>query len=129
MLFLYKSMLFETKYPEDIKGATGKPLCVLRRGRASAKERFIIYRYVLRNAMLPQITQLALALGQVFSGVLIVEMVFSYPGIGLLLYRGVTRGDYNLVMGITVLSILTITTAVLILDLFYPLFDPRIRHK
>jgi len=54
---------------------------------------------------------------------------FSYPGIGLLLYRGVTRGDYNLVMGITVLSILTITTAVLILDLFYPLFDPRIRHK
>lgn len=93
------------------------------------KERFIIYRYVLRNAMLPQITQLALVLGQVFSGVLIVEMVFSYPGIGLLLYRGVTRGDYNLVMGITVLSILTITTAVLILDLFYPLFDPRIRHK
>ncbi len=93
------------------------------------KERFIIYRYVLRNAMLPQITQLALALGQVFSGVLIVEMVFSYPGIGLLLYRGVTRGDYNLVMGITVLSILTITTAVLILDLIYPLFDPRIRHK
>jgi peptide/nickel transport system permease protein len=93
------------------------------------KERFIISRYVLRNAMLPQITQLALALGQVFSGVLIVEMVFSYPGVGLLLYRGVTRGDYNLVMGITVLSILTITTAVLILDLLYPLFDPRIRHR
>lgn len=93
------------------------------------KERFIISRYVLRNAMLPQITQLALALGQVFSGVLIVEMVFSYPGVGLLLYRGVTRGDYNLVMGITVLSILTITTAVLVLDLLYPLFDPRIRHR
>ena len=55
------------------------------------KERFIISRYVLPNAMLPQITQLTLALGQVFSGVLIVEMVFSYPGMGLLLYRGVTR--------------------------------------
>jgi len=93
------------------------------------KEKLIISRYVLRNAMLPQITQLALALGQVFSGVLIVEMVFSYPGVGLLLYRGVTRGDYNLVMGITILSILTITTSVLILDLFYPLFDPRIRHR
>jgi len=93
------------------------------------KEKYIIFGYVLQNAMLPQITQLALALGQVFSGVLIVEMVFSYPGIGLLLYRGVTRGDYNLVMGITVLSILTITTSVLILDLLYPLFDPRIRHK
>jgi len=93
------------------------------------KERFIVPRYVLRNAMLPQITQLTLALGQVFSGVLIVEMVFSYPGMGLLLYMAVTRGDYNLVMGITVLSILTITTAVLIMDLLYPLFDPRIRHR
>lgn len=93
------------------------------------KERFIISRYVLPNAMLPQITQLTLALGQVFSGVLIVEMVFSYPGMGLLLYRGVTRGDYNLVMGITTLSILTIATAVLVLDLIYPLLDPRIRHR
>ncbi|MEN3203212.1 MAG: ABC transporter permease [Atribacterota bacterium] len=93
------------------------------------KERRIIFRYVLKNAMLPQITQLTLALGQVFSGVLIVEMVFSYPGIGLLLYRGVTRGDYNLVMGITVLSIFTIATSVLLLDLLYPLLDPRIRHR
>lgn len=93
------------------------------------KERRIVFRYVLKNAMLPQITQLTLALGQVFSGVLIVEMVFSYPGMGLLLYRGVTRGDYNLVMGITVLSIFTIATAVLLLDLLYPLLDPRIRHR
>ncbi|HSV32326.1 MAG TPA: ABC transporter permease [Atribacteraceae bacterium] len=93
------------------------------------KESRIIPRYVLRNAMLPQITQLTLALGQVFSGVLIVEMVYSYPGMGLLLYRAVTRGDFNLVMGITVLSILTITTAVFIMDLLYPLFDPRIRHR
>ncbi len=93
------------------------------------KERRVVFRYVLKNAMLPQVTQLALALGQVFSGVLIVEMVFSYPGMGLLLYRGVTRGDYNLVMGITVLSILTIATAVLLLDLLYPLLDPRIRHR
>jgi len=93
------------------------------------KERRVVFRYVLKNAMLPQVTQLTLALGQVFSGVLIVEMVFSYPGIGLLLYRGVTRGDYNLVMGITVLSILTIATATLLLDLLYPLLDPRIRHR
>ncbi|MGQ9474087.1 MAG: ABC transporter permease [Candidatus Caldatribacteriaceae bacterium] len=93
------------------------------------QEKRIVFRYVLRNAMLPQVTQLTLALGQVFSGVLIVEMVFSYPGMGLLLYRGVTRGDYNLVMGITVLSIFTIATSVLVLDLVYPLFDPRIRHR
>ncbi|MBE0478834.1 ABC transporter permease [Candidatus Aerophobetes bacterium] len=93
------------------------------------KEQLIVSRYVFRNAMLPQITQLALLFGQIFSGALIIEMVFSYPGIGLLLYMAVTRGDYNLIMGITVLSILTITTAVLLLDLLYPLFDPRIRHR
>jgi len=93
------------------------------------REKTLIFRYILPNAMLPQVTQLALLLGQVFSGVLMVEMVFSYPGMGLLLYRAVTRGDYNLVMGITVLSILTITTAVLLLDLLYPLLDPRIRHR
>jgi len=93
------------------------------------KEQLIVSRYVLRNALLPQITQLTLLLGQIFSGALIIEMVFSYPGIGLLLYMAVTRGDYNLIMGITVLSILTITTAVLILDLLYPLLDPRIRHR
>lgn len=93
------------------------------------KERLIVSRYVFPNAMLPQITQLALLFGQIFSGALIIEMVFSYPGIGLLLYMAVTRGDYNLIMGITVLSILTISTAVLILDLLYPLLDPRIRHR
>lgn len=93
------------------------------------RERTIVFQYVLRNAILPQITQLALLFGQIFSGALIVEMVFSYPGLGLLLYRAVTKGDYNLVMGITVLSIFTITTAVLVLDLVYPLFDPRIRHQ
>ena len=93
------------------------------------KERLIVSHYIFPNAMLPQITQLALLFGQIFSGALIIEMVFSYPGIGLLLYMAVTRGDYNLIMGITILSILTITTAVLLLDLLYPLLDPRIRHK
>jgi len=93
------------------------------------KEQLIVSRYILRNALLPQITQLTLLFGQIFTGALIIEMVFSYPGIGLLLYMAVTRGDYNLIMGITVLSILTITTAVLILDLLYPLLDPRIRHR
>jgi peptide/nickel transport system permease protein len=78
--------------------------------------------------MLPQITGLALALGQIFSGALITEIVFTYPGLGGLLYNAIVTGDYNLIMGITALSILAITTAMLILDLLYPLFDPRVRH-
>lgn len=89
----------------------------------------IVFRYVIPNAMLPQITQLALLLGTLFSGMLIIEMVFSYPGMGSLLYNAIVRGDYNLIMAITTMSILLISTTVLIMDLLYPLFDPRIRYR
>lgn len=92
-------------------------------------ERKIVTRYVFRNALLPQITGLALSLGLIFSGALITEIVFSYPGLGTLLYRAIVNGDYNLIMGITIFSIFTITTLVLIVDLLYPLFDPRIRYS
>ena len=88
----------------------------------------IVSRYVIRNAMLPQITNLALGFGQIFSGALITEIVYSYPGLGGLLYNAIVTGDYNLIMGITALSIVAITTAILAIDLLYPLFDPRIRH-
>jgi peptide/nickel transport system permease protein len=88
----------------------------------------IVNKYIIRNALLPQITGLALSLGQIFSGALITEMVFSYPGLGMLLYNSVIRADYNLIMGITMLSIVGITTAILIVDLTYPLFDPRVRY-
>jgi len=88
----------------------------------------IVDKYVIRNALLPQITGLALSLGQIFSGALITEIVFTYPGLGGLLYRAIVNGDYNLIMGITVFSIVGITTAILIVDLTYPLFDPRIRY-
>ncbi|MCB8942479.1 MAG: ABC transporter permease [Ardenticatenaceae bacterium] len=91
------------------------------------KEHRIVTRYVIRNGMLPQVTALALVLGQIFGGALIVEIVFSYPGIGSLLYNAIVTGDYNLIMGITVFSIMAISTAILIIDLIYPLFDPRIR--
>jgi len=92
------------------------------------KEGRIVSRYVIRNAMLPQITGLALSFGQIFSGALITEIVFSYPGLGGLLYNAIITGDYNLIMGITTISILAITTAILVLDLLYPLVDPRVRH-
>lgn len=93
------------------------------------KEGRIVSRYVIRNGMLPQITALALLIGQIFSGALITEIVFSYPGLGTLLYNAILTGDYNLIMGITVFSILAITTAILVIDLLYPLFDPRIRFN
>jgi len=93
------------------------------------KERKIAFKYVIRNGLLPQITGLALSLGQVFGGALITEIVFSYPGIGTLLYGAINSGDYNLIMGVTSLSVIGIAGATLIIDLIYPLFDPRIRYR
>lgn len=85
--------------------------------------------YVVRNTMLPHVNDLALSLGAVFGGALITEVVFSYPGIGYTLYSAINAGDYNLIMGITVLSIVGIATASLLVDLSYPLFDPRVRYR
>jgi peptide/nickel transport system permease protein len=95
---------------------------------AGVKESRIVTGYVIRNALLPQITGLALSLGLIFSGALITEIVFSYPGLGTLLYNAIVNGDYNLIMGITIFSIVALTTITLIIDLLYPLFDPRIRY-
>ncbi len=92
------------------------------------KEGRIVGKYIIRNALLPQITGLALGLGQIFSGALITEIVYGYPGLGMLLYRAIVNGDYNLIMGIVIFSIFGITTAILLVDLTYPLFDPRVRY-
>jgi peptide/nickel transport system permease protein len=96
---------------------------------SGVRESRIVSHYIIRNALLPQITGLGLSLGLIFSGALITEIVYSYPGLGTLLYNAIINGDYNLIMGITVFSIIAITTSVLIVDLLYPFFDPRIRYQ
>ena len=87
----------------------------------------ILGSYVMRNALLPQVTGLALSLGAIFNGAIITEQVFGYPGVGSLLVSAVYAGDYGLVLGVATISILGVATAVLIIDLVYPLFDPRVR--
>jgi len=94
---------------------------------ASVSDRTIFARYVMRNAMLPQITRFALSIAGLFSGALVTEIVFAYPGIGLLAYRAIGASDYNMLMGITSLSIIALTTSTFLMDLLNPLFDPRIR--
>jgi len=89
----------------------------------------VLYRYVIRNALLPQVTGLAVALGNIFTGALALEVVFAYPGLGSLLYRALINSDYNLIMGLTTYSIFAVATALLILDFIYPFIDPRIRYK
>ena len=93
------------------------------------KEGKILNSYIIRNALLPQITGLGLSLGTVFSGALIMEVVFGYPGMGMLTLQAIFRNDYSLIMGIAIYSIIGVATAVFIMDLIYPLFDPRVRYQ
>ncbi len=96
---------------------------------AGLREGKILFSYVMRNAMLPQVTGLALQLGLIFNGALIMEVVFGYPGMGMLTLQAVMANDYSLIMGIAIFSIIGVATSVLILDLIYPLFDPRVRYQ
>ncbi|MEZ4504282.1 MAG: ABC transporter permease [Thermomicrobiales bacterium] len=92
------------------------------------KPRSIFYHYAFRNALLPQVTALALALGQVVSGVVLVEVVFGYPGVGGLLFQSIRTFDYTVIYGLTFLVIVTIGIATLLLDLLLPKLDPRITY-
>jgi len=89
----------------------------------------ILGSYVMRNALVPQVTGLAISLGSIFNGAIITEQVFGYPGIGTLLISAVHAGDYSLVLGITTVSILAVSFAVLLIDLAYPLLDPRVKAR
>jgi peptide/nickel transport system permease protein len=83
--------------------------------------------YVFRNALLPQVTALVLSLGTIFNGALLTEILFTYPGVGLLMRTAAGAGDYNLLYGAITMAIIAVATAAFVLDLCYPLFDPRIR--
>ena len=96
---------------------------------AGVDKRTIVGGYVIRNATLPQLTALAMALGGVFSGTVITEQVFNYPGIGTLLIDAVNWGDYSLVLAVSTVSITAVAGAIFIVDLLYPLLDPRVRAE
>jgi len=85
--------------------------------------------YAMRNALLPQTTALALSLGTILSGALLVEIIFGYPGIGSVLFAAITGFDYFVIYGVVFFIVLTIALVTLILDLIYPLLDPRIRYQ
>jgi peptide/nickel transport system permease protein len=89
----------------------------------------VFWLYGVRNSILPQVTALALSLGAIVGGSLLVEYIFAYPGVGYLLYQGIVTSDYTLIQGIVFMLIFVTATAVLILDLLYPLIDPRITFE
>jgi peptide/nickel transport system permease protein len=90
------------------------------------KDRKIV-GYVFRNAMLPQITGLALAIGTMVGGALVAETIFSYPGLGTTLLNAVTGQDYPLVAASTLIIAMMVLTANFVLELLYGFIDPRIK--
>jgi peptide/nickel transport system permease protein len=91
--------------------------------------RRVIFTYAARNAILPQLQGFALALGFVVSGALIMEIVFSYPGIGLLLLTAVTSSDYPLMQAIFLVITFAVLLANIVVDVIIVLSDPRARAR
>lgn len=96
---------------------------------AGVKKERVVFSYVIRNAMVPQLTGLAMALGGIFSGTIITEQVFAYPGLGTLLVRAVNGGDTTLVLAVSSIAVIAVAGAIFIIDLLHPLLDPRVRVR
>jgi peptide/nickel transport system permease protein len=90
-------------------------------------QRRIFWGYAVRNALLPQTTGLALSFGHIVGGALVTEVIFAYPGVGWLIYSSIKSLDYPVIQGSVLLIIFSVAIANFIMDLTYPLIDPRIR--
>jgi peptide/nickel transport system permease protein len=93
------------------------------------KDRRILWGYAFRNALLPQATGLAISMGHIVGGALITEVIFAYPGIGWVIYNSIKSLDFPAIQGGVLLIILSVAIANFIIDILYPLIDPRIRYQ
>ena len=90
-------------------------------------QRVVVYKHALKNAMLPVVTMAGLQFSQLIAGAVVVETVFSWPGIGQLAFNSILRRDHPLLLGILFFSTLLVVVANLITDLLYRVLDPRIK--
>ncbi len=86
-----------------------------------------IVRYVFRNAMLPQVTGLAMSIGSMVGGALVAETIFSYPGLGMSMYSAITQSDYPVISACTLIITLMVLIASFALDIIYAFIDPRVK--
>lgn len=92
-------------------------------------ERKIAFKHVLRNALLPMVSMVGVQMGSLLGGSVIVETVFSWPGLGRVAFDAVFQRDFNLLMGILLLSSMLVIAANMIVDLLYAVLDPRIEGR
>jgi len=93
------------------------------------KERRILWGYAFRNALLPQATGLAISFGHIVSGALVTEVIFAYPGLGWLIFNAIKGLDFPVIQGGILLIIFSVALANFVIDIAYPLIDPRIRYE
>ena len=108
-------------------GVLKEPYILLARAKG-LKPGMIKYRHAGRNSMLPVITRTGIWTGRMVTGVLFIEAIFAYPGIGLLTYEALTYRDYPLLQGILLVTAVCVLGANLFVDLVYPRIDPRVNH-
>lgn len=92
-----------------------------------ANEGTVIARHALRNALLPTVTVVGLQLGTLLGGAIVVEVVFTYPGVGRLLFGAISSRDYALIQGALLLVVVIFVVLNLLIDVLYAYLDPRIR--
>jgi peptide/nickel transport system permease protein len=114
-----RSSMLETIRQDYVRVARAKGL----------SNRVVIYRHALRNALIPLVTVIALTLPQLLGGTVIIEQVFSWPGMGTLAITAVRGRDYPTIMAINLIGAVAILVSSLIADIIYAWIDPRISYK
>ncbi len=92
-------------------------------------ERVVIYKHALRNALLPIVTMIGMELPYLFSGTFIIEVIFSWPGLGMIMMRAIFQRDYQVVMAFNTIGAALMVVGNFIADLLYVVVDPRIRYS
>ncbi len=90
--------------------------------------RAVLFKHVLRNALLPMVTLIGLSIPGILSGSLVTETVFNYPGMGLLFYQAAEGDDFPVLLGVTIVVAIATVLGNLIADILYAVVDPRIRY-
>jgi peptide/nickel transport system permease protein len=92
-------------------------------------EKTVLYKHALRNVMLPIITVIGMEAGFLLAGAVMTETVFSWPGLGRLMFDSIARRDYPVLMGLFIVISVTMIIVNLITDIVYSIADPRIRYR
>jgi ABC-type dipeptide/oligopeptide/nickel transport system permease component len=115
---LLRAQLFEVRHEDYVRTAWAKGL----------SRRLVYLRHVVRNALLPVVSFAGVNLANLLSGLILIETVFGWPGLGLLTYQSLTSFDVPVIMGTALLSAVLVVLANLAVDLVYMLLDPRVSY-